>query len=107
MALDFRNFIEALEESEAPRLLAANILLGFLEDLRLETDFLPRILVVAAYWMQLSQNCRAGSCNSSGCVLAVARLLNLITPLLQIYTRIRLRTWFLYVDRTLAPPYYH
>ncbi|CAE7449121.1 unnamed protein product [Symbiodinium sp. CCMP2592] len=100
-------FVETMEDSACPTLFATNVS-GFLAELwRLpEMEHLTRMPLVASYWRRLAQKCEE------------MRALNLraarkpppefYSSLMVVFERIRLRTWFLYVDTELAPtPQYH
>ncbi|CAE7252878.1 unnamed protein product [Symbiodinium sp. CCMP2592] len=97
-----QEFIESMEDSANPRLLAQNIL-SFLDALRTTPglEYLGQLPLVASYWRRLEQRCD----EMLQLQFRTARKppAEFYAELLDMYTRIRTRTWYLYVDSALAP----
>ncbi|CAE7547719.1 unnamed protein product [Symbiodinium sp. CCMP2592] len=100
-------FIETMEDSANPRLFAQNIL-GFLDDIRNipGMEHLGRLPLVASDWRRLAQRC--DEILQFHFRTARKPPAEFYADLLDTYARIRTRTWYLYVDASLAPtPMYH
>ena len=91
-------FIQLLEGSQAPRRI-----LEFVRQLRRANPELERIHLVTAYWRRLQQICNVALDNTEPVRHQVHP--SVFQELMLIYCRIRLRSWYLYVDFTLGEPF--
>ena len=94
-------FIQLLEESQAPRAIATRIL-EFVRQLRRANPELERIHLVTAYWRRLQQICNVALDTTEPVRHQVHP--SVFQELMLMYWRIRLRSWYLYVDFTVGEP---